>query len=167
MTSVSWVERIQPGRLGLMPRPRGGDWLEDEILALSNERTDVLVSFLGPFEVEELDLSREATVCARNQIEFISFPITDRSTPTSMIESIVLVRGLSAHIKSGKSVVLHCRLGIGRAGIFSAAILVALGEKPPEAVRRISAARGIQIPDTQEQLAWLEHFAREFMAEGQ
>jgi hypothetical protein len=25
---IHWISGVEPGRLGIMPRPRGGDWLE-------------------------------------------------------------------------------------------------------------------------------------------
>jgi hypothetical protein len=33
-TNIYWLDDSQSGRIGIMPRPRGGDWLEDEIRAL-------------------------------------------------------------------------------------------------------------------------------------
>ena len=44
---------------------------------------DVLVSMLQPAEAAELDLSVEAEMCAAGGIEFRSFPIPDRETPSS------------------------------------------------------------------------------------
>jgi hypothetical protein len=28
---IYWIDDLESGQLGIMPRPRGGDWLEDEI----------------------------------------------------------------------------------------------------------------------------------------
>ncbi|MFF3286479.1 hypothetical protein [Streptomyces sp. NPDC003023] len=43
------VDLPGPGRLSTMARPRGNDWLEDEMIALNDYGTDVLVSALtGP-----------------------------------------------------------------------------------------------------------------------
>ncbi len=164
MTSVSWISDVPSGRLGLMPRPRGGDWLEDEVRALADSGVEVLVSFLGPFEIAELDLSLEGHYCSLNGIEFLSFPITDRSTPDSMQKAVALIRTLAAHVREGQTVVLHCRLGIGRAGMFSAATLVALGEATPNAVHRVAKARGMPIPDTPQQLTWLAAMEGELKA---
>lgn len=30
MVKIYWVEQKKKGRLGMMARPRGGEWLEDE-----------------------------------------------------------------------------------------------------------------------------------------
>ena len=44
-----------------MARPRGGDWLADEMRALSEAGADILVSALTTDEANELDLARERT----------------------------------------------------------------------------------------------------------
>lgn len=41
-----WIDGPWQGRLAVMPRPRGGDWLEDEIVSLNKMGISVLVSTL-------------------------------------------------------------------------------------------------------------------------
>lgn len=50
------VRRSGAGRLSTMARPRGNDWLQDEMKGLREAGTDVLVSMLTSDEVDELDL---------------------------------------------------------------------------------------------------------------
>ena len=57
------VGPVEHGRLAIVPRPRGGDWLADEIQALREAGVDVLVSLLTADEVAELDLAREEAWC--------------------------------------------------------------------------------------------------------
>lgn len=45
------------GRLAIMPRPRAGDWLEDEAQSWRRQGLDVVVSLLEDNEVAELDLA--------------------------------------------------------------------------------------------------------------
>lgn len=59
-TEVYWVPGPWPGRLGILPRPRGGDWLEDEVPSWRNSGLDVVTSLLTPDEVPELGLQDEA-----------------------------------------------------------------------------------------------------------
>jgi len=66
-----------------MPRPRGGDWLEDEIGSLRAVGVDVVVSLLEPAEIIELDLQAEMRICEMRHIEYLSFPIPDRGVPLS------------------------------------------------------------------------------------
>jgi len=76
--SLYWINR-EGVRLGIMPRPRGNDWLPDDLRMLRQAGVDVIVSALTAPEAEELGLVAEAQECAQNGLLFISFPIEDRS----------------------------------------------------------------------------------------
>ena len=80
-----------PGTLSIMARPRGGDWLPDEIQAWRDATVDVVVSLLTNDEWEELDLRDEALLCEQQGLVFISYPIQDRQAPTQMNEAIPIV----------------------------------------------------------------------------
>ena len=69
-----WLTNSPSGRLAISARPRGGDWLEDEVEGWRKEGVDVVVSLLTESENEELDLTREATVVREKGIRFSSFP---------------------------------------------------------------------------------------------
>jgi protein-tyrosine phosphatase len=59
----------------------------------------------------------------------------------------------------GSSVVIHCRMGIVRSSLIAASAPVLLGVHPDEAFARLSAARGLAVPDTEEQRSWVTAFA--------
>src|SRR4051812_29591248 len=147
---IFWIEGVGRCRLAVMPRPRGGDWLEDEVRSLRASGVDVLVSLLTREEVEELDLADEAGCCAACGIEFLSFPITDRGVPASASGALGLVRRLAALLAGGKAVAIHCRQGVGRSALLAACVLASLGERPDSAFERIAGARGRPVPDTAE-----------------
>ena len=69
-----WVDTGNPLRLAIVPRPRGGDWLEDELDQMKRAGIDVLVSMLQVDEAAELGLSSEAELCEAKGIVFRSFP---------------------------------------------------------------------------------------------
>lgn len=48
------------GRLSIVTRPRGGDWLEEEIRSWARSGLNVIVSLLEPAEEAEFGLSQEA-----------------------------------------------------------------------------------------------------------
>ena len=75
------IHGLPVGKISIMARPRGGDWLIDEIMALRSADVDILISLLTPDEIIELDLEEEAEYCRRQELIYLSFPITDRSTP--------------------------------------------------------------------------------------
>jgi protein-tyrosine phosphatase len=153
-----WIDKIRKGRLAVLPRPRGGDWLEDEVRSLRAGGVDVVVSLLTREEAIELDLVDEAACCAAEGIEFLSFPFADRGVPASDAETLALVRRLAALVADGKAVAVHCRQGVGRSGLLAACILASLGERPEEALERVARARGRPVPDTPEQREWVLRF---------
>ena len=66
-TKVFWVDGPWRGRLGILPRPRGGDWLRDETAAWREAGVDVVVSLLEPEEAAQLVLEDEAGAAAASE----------------------------------------------------------------------------------------------------
>ena len=157
-SSIYWLDLPEAGRLAIMPRPRAGDWLLDEIAGWKAEGISAVVSLLEQHEVDELELRQEPTLCKAAGIEFVSFPIPDRGVPESMRETQRLVRSLSAAIADGKAVAIHCRKGIGRSSLIAACILVHLGYDANSAFETIARARGVGVPDTGLQRDWVSTF---------
>ncbi|MGA3187396.1 MAG: protein-tyrosine phosphatase family protein [Bryobacteraceae bacterium] len=157
-TELFQVEGPWPGRLAISARPRGGDWLDQEMRAWRHAGIDVVVSLLEPAEAADLDLARERVHSEANGIEFHSFPIPDRSVPAG-VKIRNFVSDLDSKLSQRKNVAIHCRQGIGRAGLIAAALLIEQGLGPEEAIRRVSTARHVPIPETEEQRLWIESFA--------
>lgn len=154
-----WVDGPWPGKLAVSPRPRGGDWLEDEIAAWHRSGIDSVVSLLTSDEEQSLDLKREAVAAKAQKMNFISYPIPDLQVPGSPTELSSLLEQMNADLSAGKSVLIHCRQGIGRSGLVAACLLTTKGLDPASAVKRVSKARGLQVPETREQRQWIDHYA--------
>ena len=163
-TELYWIEGPWPGRLAIMPRPRGGDWLEDEIQAWRRSGVDVTVSLLTGEEQTELDLDDEAKLCRANGIQFVTFPIIDRSVPSSLEAFSDLVIGLVEQLADGRCVAVHCRQGVGRAAILAICLLILAGVEPTPAVERVGSARGCSVPETPEQRRWIADFAKSLVS---
>ncbi len=155
-----WIETPADGRLAISARPRGGDWLEDEIEGWRKQGVDVVVSLLTPTENEELELKDEGRFSKAKGVRFVSFPIEDRSIPASTAKLQELVVQLGSEIQRGKNIAVHCRQGIGRSSLVSAAVLLLAGEDLDQALASIRNARGLEVPETIEQRRWLEQFAK-------
>ncbi|MBZ5514786.1 MAG: dual specificity protein phosphatase family protein [Acidobacteriia bacterium] len=164
---VYWVKERGYPPLGIMPRPCGGDWLGEEIVSLTQEGVDVLVSLLTPEEDEELELQKEAELCAQNGLEFISFPIPDRDVPPRDGNSARFFRTLLDRLAEGKHVTIHCRAGIGRSSLVAACLLTAYEIPVEDAISALSSARGWPVPDTTEQLRWIAEFAKLYSADSE
>lgn len=155
MNRIYWIPGLTHGKLGMMARPRGHDWLEDEINHLRFHQVDTLVSLLERSEIIELGLQNEENLCQDYQINFIPFPIQDRGLPIHGNHFIDLAKKLGHRLTEGKNVTIHCRMGIGRTSLLCAAILVSLGHNPFGIFELLSEVRTLEVPDTDEQKNWL------------
>lgn len=154
------MQGLPTGMVSIMARPRGGDWLIDEIKALRASGVDILVSLLTSTEVSELDLAEEAAFCHQQGIRYHSFAIRDRSIPPFSDQTFSFLKQLEESLSEGKHLAFHCRQGLGRAVVMAASVLVLTGFTPEHAFDLLSHARGYQVPETEEQRAWVIAFAQ-------
>ena len=156
---VFWIGGPWRGRLGIVARPRGGDWLDDEARAWRDAGVDIVVSLLEPQEETDLLLEGESVSSAASGLEFRSYPIPDRGVPNSRESVATLTSEIADALNAGKTVAVHCRQGIGRSALIAAAVLVAAGQDPEIALEAIERSRGIKVPETTEQRQWIADFA--------
>ena len=154
-----WVAGPWQGRLGILPRPRGGDWLGDEMTAWRESGIDVVVSLLEPEEEVQLVLEGEAAAAAASGIDFRPFPIPDRGVPASRESVAELASEIVDALEAGRNVAVHCRQGIGRSGVIVGGVLIAAGTDLGAALKAIKESRGSEVPETEEQRRWLGDFA--------
>jgi protein-tyrosine phosphatase len=157
--TVFWINPGANGRLAIVPRPRGAEWLASDLSALRREGIDILVSLLTKAEAAHLGLACENTHCEQAGIEFRSFPIPDHSVPASYRDLQELAEALATDRRHGRNIGAHCCAGIGRSSLLLAAVLCVEGISAERALCLISKGRGLQVPDTTEQAAWLAEFA--------
>ncbi len=156
---VFWIPCDEPGRIGIATRPRGGEWLKDDMLFLHNAGTNLLISMLTPEESYELQLEMEEELCQKEGMNYQSVPIPDRGVPSTRKNVAELALQWAKLLKSGTNIVVHCRQGIGRSAVMVALVLVTCGMKVDLAFQAIAKARGRSVPDTEEQRAWVEQYA--------
>jgi protein-tyrosine phosphatase len=154
-----WLRESWPGKLAMSARPRGGDWLKDDIAKWREAGIDAVLSLLTADEERDLDLGDEGGEVGGQRMEFRSFPIPDRQVPRSEAELAEELERISRTLSNGKNVLVHCRQGIGRSGLVAACLLVKKGMSPGAAVEAVSAARGLPVPETTEQRDWIDQYA--------
>jgi protein-tyrosine phosphatase len=155
---VFWIPESVPGhggRLAIVLRPRGGEWLSDELLRLKGVGIQILVSMLEPWEADALGLTEEKALTEETGLQFFSYPIPDRTTPSDKARFHRFIDKLVAHLRAGKAIGVHCRGCIGRSTIVVACALIHLGWNAKDALNAIESARGCLVPDTQEQRDWI------------
>jgi hypothetical protein len=60
--SISWIPGPWVGKLAILARPRGGDWLADEVEGWRDAGLEVVVSLLSKGEEVEISFARISTV---------------------------------------------------------------------------------------------------------
>lgn len=158
-TKLYWIDGPWLGRLALAARPRGGDWLDDELAAWRAAGVNVVVSLLMPDEDVDLQLVDEGVTADRLGLRFRSIPIVDRDVPESWQKFSRQVDWVLSDLSEGRNVVVHCRQGVGRAGLVASSLLMLEGLDSEHAVEQVSSGRGLVVPETEEQRRWLDSFA--------
>ncbi len=158
---IYWIEELNQGMIGIMARPRGNDWLETEIQKLYLEKIDWVISLLEKPEISELELEQEGELCKKYGMSFLNFPIKDRSIPQDNHAFISLIESICHSLEQGHKIVVHCRMGIGRASLVAAGIMLKTGVQPSQIFERISSYRKLKVPDTKEQVDWFSEIAED------
>ena len=150
-----WISGPWRGRLAIALRPRGGDWLEDGVSGWRRAGLDVIASLLEDDEAALLQLAGEQEAVESRGMSFISFPIADRGLPVPESGFLSMLDEITDALNEGKNVAVHCRQSVGRAGLTVVGALIRAGIEPSEAIKLVTAARGVAVPETSEQLEWV------------
>ena len=114
-----WLDEGWPGKLALDARPRGGDWLRDEIAGWKTSGDiEAVLSYSQPEEERDLDLRGEAERSSRARIG-IRCASDSRSTgSTGQKRSwFEVLEELDRALSNGRNVLVHCRQGVGRSWV--------------------------------------------------
>jgi len=149
-----WVNDV----LAVATRPRGGDWLRDDLADAHGRGVRTLVSCLTREEESDLGLDGELEAARSVGLEFLRVPITDQGTPEHGAVEKAVSR-MSDHSASLGTVAIHCRQALGRSPLVAAAALVQRGMTATAAWESVARARGRPVPETEEQRLWLVGFA--------
>jgi ADP-ribosyl-[dinitrogen reductase] hydrolase len=123
-----------------------GSWDRDLDLdcdAIARWGAAAVVTLIEDHELHSLKVRRLGEAVAGRGMAWYHLPIRDVSTPCSKFEREWASAGpeLRALIRSGASVLVHCKGGLGRAGMIAARLLVELGTEPEEAIAAVRAVR--------------------------
>lgn len=81
----------------------------------------------------------------------------DRELPESDLRFIASAQKVYDCLVDCSTAYVHCRAGIGRAALFASTLLVLAGVLPDDALGVIEHARGVGVPDTDEQIVGVQN----------
>jgi len=148
-----------PGILYLHSTPgRYESWLEFEA-ALKTQPVDVIVALTPLEELRANSTQYAAILDSRNHTwSWLNYPIPDFGVPEDREGFIHTVRQAANHIRSGKTVLVHCGAGIGRTGMFAVGLLLDLGISLAEALELVKKADAH--PERTEQKEFIKWFSQ-------
>jgi ADP-ribosyl-[dinitrogen reductase] hydrolase len=117
--------------------------LKDDISAIGNSGAAAVVTLVEQEEMDRLSVTSLGPEVIGAHMEWHHLPIRDVSVPCGRFEQqwSRVSPGLRARLRDGFPVVVHCRGGLGRAGMVAARLLTELGADPHEAIRLVREVR--------------------------
>jgi ADP-ribosyl-[dinitrogen reductase] hydrolase len=159
------------GRVGITLCPgkcdrhaMSGEWERDLVVDLDAVRdwgAAAVVTLVEPKELTLLKVERLGEEVLRRNMLWFHLPIVDASIPDQRFEQEWEIAGeeVRALLRGGRDVLVHCRGGLGRAGMIAARLLVELGMDPAEAIARVRAVRPGAIETREQERFVLERVA--------
>jgi protein-tyrosine phosphatase len=149
------------GRIGItfcpgkyQPDAATGAWHRDldiDLDAIRDWGASVVLTLVEQNELEQLRVAGLGNAVRARGLLWLHLPIKDYHTPSASFEKGWVTHG--AHIRgllrSGSDIVVHCKGGLGRAGMIAARLLAELGMPPENAISsvRLVRKRAIETPD--------------------
>jgi protein-tyrosine phosphatase len=149
---------LAPMPLGIVLCPRGGKHLYSELLHLRRSGVHTLVSLLSEEQVEMLELDEEGLQARRLGMIFLHHPVPDHQLPPDVQAFRMFAGDLANRLRAGQRIGIHCWGSIGRATVATACTLIHLGWEPRRALKAVEDARGVPVPDTEEQERWILNY---------
>jgi ADP-ribosyl-[dinitrogen reductase] hydrolase len=141
------------GRIGItfcpgkqQPVAATGAWCRDlglDIAAIAEWSAAAVVTLVENHELETLKVTGLSDEVARHHMDWVHAPIPDVSTPDASFETawLEIGEGLRQRLRAGFDIVVHCKGGLGRAGMIAARLMVELGIPADRAIAEVRKVR--------------------------
>lgn len=124
----------------------GAPWQRDldlDLDAVKNWGACMALTLIEDHEFEMLHVRGLGEGLRKRGIEWHHLPIADLRTPDDVFHELWLSSGSAAVrvLRAGGKVLVHCRGGLGRAGMVACVLLMELGASSKEALQDVRRAR--------------------------
>jgi protein-tyrosine phosphatase len=154
---------LAPGKYD--PSALTGSWDRDlatDLDRIADWGANLVLTLLEDHEMAQLRIPNLGREVLRRKMEWVHLPIPDVSAPAADFDEEWPAQSerLRKMLLDGANIVIHCRGGIGRAGMIAARLLVELGDAPDVAIAKVRAARHPKAVETLEQERWVANAPR-------
>lgn len=123
-----------------------GRWARDldiDLAAIQKWGAKLVLTLIEPSELIELNVSQLGKKVEALDMVWKHLPIADYSVPDASFEAQWLTCGaeIRQRLKDGQDILVHCKGGLGRAGMIAARLLAELGMEPEQAIRLVRKNR--------------------------
>lgn len=140
-----------------------GAWARDlgiDLDAIRAWGAKLVLTLVEPAELKMLNVPNLGHEIQRRDMKWRHLPIADFSVPGEAFERQWVAQGREIRdmLRNGDDILVHCKGGLGRAGMIAARLLAELGMNPEQAIRATRRARPGAI-ETPSQLALVRRTA--------
>ena len=117
--------------------------LNDDLQTIRNWGAIALVTLLDVAELTALGVNELSRKAMSNNLIWIHLPICNLHVPDEKFEEKWLWVGprLNQWLREGNRIAIHCKEGIGRAGVVAARLMIELGMPAAQAIKAVQKAR--------------------------
>lgn len=135
-----------------------------DVFNFKERGVDCIVCLLSKYELRTLgvDISVYAKACSKVGIDLIIYPIVEMAAPEQKTTEFdtELIEKLRTLVEANESVVVHCRGGIGRAGLVACCLLLKmkLAKSPSDAIKIVRKLRDPRSVESRKQEDYIEGY---------
>lgn len=128
------------------PYAATGAWQRDlalDLQVIASWCPTLIITLMESIELSSLKVGNLGDAIQARGIDWLHLPIADFSTPNKHFEQQWLEQGkaIRTRLRRGENILVHCKGGLGRAGMIAARLLVELGWEPKTAIKKIREVR--------------------------
>jgi cyclin-dependent kinase inhibitor 3 len=145
------------GRLAISQTP-GRFNLYLDLLTMKENKIDIIICLLTWTEMKSLNIINYPNLAQEAGFTFYHLPIVDGCAPRKE-EADLLIPSIMNNLCLGKNVLIHCKLGLGRAGTIASCCINNLGVSTEDAIEYVKLKRPGSIK-TSKQLQFLKKYCK-------